>query len=266
MFKQRGFTLIELLVVIAIIVILAAILFPIFAAAREKARTTACLNNMAQLGKGIWAYTIDNNERYPFAGDCGRNDWAKCGWVCVVSSYDSRCTNRVLGYGDWRACQTIAFPELGSLWSYTKNKEIYKCPSWYGWKDYNESLGYYKSFRTRYNCSTARVNYTMNHTFNINGGPPIPLSVVNFPSDTFLLYEESCQSINDGDFWPFGWDIFNDRHTTGANIVHADGHVSRYKVEDVGGGFKYAPGKYYCRYKPDRRNMDAPANNYGDCQ
>ncbi len=63
--KKRGFTLIELLVVIAIIAILAAILFPVFAKAREKARQTACLNNMKQLGLGLMQYVQDYDEAYP---------------------------------------------------------------------------------------------------------------------------------------------------------------------------------------------------------
>ena len=60
-----GFTLIELLVVIAVIAILAAFLFPVFAKAREKARQTACLNNLEQLGLGLFQYTQDNDEYYP---------------------------------------------------------------------------------------------------------------------------------------------------------------------------------------------------------
>ncbi|MES2462938.1 MAG: prepilin-type N-terminal cleavage/methylation domain-containing protein, partial [Armatimonadota bacterium] len=59
---RSGFTLIELLVVIAIIAILAAILFPVFAQAREKARTTACLNNMKQMGTGAMMYAQDYDE------------------------------------------------------------------------------------------------------------------------------------------------------------------------------------------------------------
>src|SRR6056297_580676 len=62
---QRGFTLIELLVVIAIIAILAAILFPVFARAREKARQASCLSNAKQLGLGFMMYVQDYDERLP---------------------------------------------------------------------------------------------------------------------------------------------------------------------------------------------------------
>ena len=63
--KTTGFTLIELLVVIAIIAILAAILFPVFAKARDKARTTACLNNMKQLALAIQMYLGDWDDFFP---------------------------------------------------------------------------------------------------------------------------------------------------------------------------------------------------------
>jgi prepilin-type N-terminal cleavage/methylation domain-containing protein/prepilin-type processing-associated H-X9-DG protein len=61
----RGFTLIELLVVIAIIALLAAILFPVFAKAREKARQISCLSNEKQVGLALFQYVQDNDERYP---------------------------------------------------------------------------------------------------------------------------------------------------------------------------------------------------------
>src|SRR5690242_9905635 len=63
--KRRGFTLIELLVVIAIIAVLAGILFPVFAQARDKARLTACLSNMKQIAHSVTMYTGDYDETLP---------------------------------------------------------------------------------------------------------------------------------------------------------------------------------------------------------
>ncbi len=65
MSKKAGFTLIELLVVIAIIAILAAILFPVFAQAREKARASSCLSNYKQIALAILQYAQDNDEKFP---------------------------------------------------------------------------------------------------------------------------------------------------------------------------------------------------------
>jgi prepilin-type N-terminal cleavage/methylation domain-containing protein len=62
---RKGFTLIELLVVIAIIAILAAILFPVFAKAREKARQTSCLSNEKEIALAILMYTQDYDEKFP---------------------------------------------------------------------------------------------------------------------------------------------------------------------------------------------------------
>ena len=76
----QAFTLIELLVVIAIIAILAAILFPVFARARENARRASCQSNMKQIGLGLMQYVQDYDETYPGAfiqrPDIG---WAGCG-------------------------------------------------------------------------------------------------------------------------------------------------------------------------------------------
>src|SRR5215203_5649261 len=74
--KRRGFTLIELLVVIAIIAILAAILFPVFAQARAKARQAACLSNMKQLGTGLTMYCQDYDEIVPGNAAGGQSDQA----------------------------------------------------------------------------------------------------------------------------------------------------------------------------------------------
>src|SRR5205085_6331083 len=67
--SRRGFTLIELLVIIAIIAILAAILFPVFAQAREKGRQATCTSNNKQIGLAILMYASDYDETFPFAGN-----------------------------------------------------------------------------------------------------------------------------------------------------------------------------------------------------
>ncbi|MFQ6132496.1 MAG: type II secretion system protein, partial [Armatimonadota bacterium] len=104
MFRRAGFTLIELLVVIAIIAILAAILFPVFAQAREKARQTACLSNLKQIGLALAMYVSDNDEMYPRHSlpNSDINDGIEAtyrGWVSNV------------------------------LRPYTRNQKIYQCPS-----------------------------------------------------------------------------------------------------------------------------------------
>ncbi|MFO8078880.1 MAG: DUF1559 domain-containing protein [Armatimonadota bacterium] len=114
---RRGFTLIELLVVIAIIAILAAILFPVFARAREKARQTSCLSNTKQIMLAVLQYAQDYDETYPYASSWGDPD------------------NRV--YWD------------DALQPYINNEQIFRCPSspgqanGYGWNYQN--FGYMSS-------------------------------------------------------------------------------------------------------------------------
>lgn len=105
--RIRAFTLIELLVVIAIIAILAAILFPVFARARESARRSSCSSNMKQLGLGLLQYTQDNDEKFPGA-DCyltanNRGGWASAIYPYVKSSQvyvcpDDSTANRKVSY------------------------------------------------------------------------------------------------------------------------------------------------------------------------
>lgn len=98
-----AFTLIELLVVIAIIAILAAILFPVFAKARESARKTSCLSNLRQIGLGIMQYTQDYDECYPL------ND----------TNIFPPMTGGVAGYMEWAV----------RIDPYVKNTQIYSCPT-----------------------------------------------------------------------------------------------------------------------------------------
>jgi prepilin-type N-terminal cleavage/methylation domain-containing protein/prepilin-type processing-associated H-X9-DG protein len=80
---RRGFTLIELLVVIAIIAILAAILFPVFARAREKGMASACLSNGRQIGMAFMQYADDNDDRLPLTGHSGSLE----SWIYTLQPY-----------------------------------------------------------------------------------------------------------------------------------------------------------------------------------
>jgi len=85
---RKGFTLIELLVVIAIIAILAAILFPVFAKVREKARATSCTSNMKQVGLGLLQYQQDNDEAFPIGFVFqGAVNVPGAGWAGPTSPY-----------------------------------------------------------------------------------------------------------------------------------------------------------------------------------
>jgi len=101
----QGFTLIELLVVIAIIAILAAILFPVFAQAREKARQASCLSNEKQIGTALLMYVQDYDEQFP------------CGSKLSFPNGPGTINNLMAGVG-WG----------GQIYPYTKSAQILKCP------------------------------------------------------------------------------------------------------------------------------------------
>jgi prepilin-type N-terminal cleavage/methylation domain-containing protein/prepilin-type processing-associated H-X9-DG protein len=86
---SKGFTLIELLVVIAIIAILAAILFPVFAQAREKARAITCISNLKQIGTGCLMYVQDWDETYPlgYTWDSNNGVWGGTMWTISLGTY-----------------------------------------------------------------------------------------------------------------------------------------------------------------------------------
>jgi len=121
--RRNGFTLIELLVVIAIIAILAAILFPVFARAREKARQASCLSNVKELMLAIKMYVQDYDEMNPAARNClSGTNWTLTGDIAQLP-----------GCGG-----TFFIPWFLVVQPYIKNTQILRCPSdsfWAcGWK------------------------------------------------------------------------------------------------------------------------------------
>ncbi|MBI5835578.1 MAG: DUF1559 domain-containing protein [Armatimonadetes bacterium] len=100
--KRRAFTLIELLVVIAIIAILAAILFPVFAKAREKARASSCMSNMKQMGLAVMQYVNDYDENYPLGrvragGVANTGNWAQIIQPYIKSTQVFSCPSNSAG-------------------------------------------------------------------------------------------------------------------------------------------------------------------------
>jgi prepilin-type N-terminal cleavage/methylation domain-containing protein/prepilin-type processing-associated H-X9-DG protein len=204
--QRQGFTLIELLVVIAIIAILASILFPVFAKAREKARQANCLSNLKQLGLAVTMYSQDNDECYPIS------PWAGgVGWV-FFPVYPATSTN------PFDATK-------GALYPYVKNKQVYICPS--------DGAG------KQNGCS-----YSMNSYLCWGAGWVTSEGSIPYPSTTPVFLEEAApvsgDSSDDGYFdvgsHETGTEYANpdhsgttpntiaSRHNQGTVIAYCDGH------------------------------------------
>ncbi|MFO8080175.1 MAG: DUF1559 domain-containing protein [Armatimonadota bacterium] len=206
--RQRGFTLIELLVVIAIIAILAAILFPVFAQARAKARQAACMANLKQLGLSITMYAQDHSEMLPVwgygdPGSDGTNGPAQ-------------------GFYSW---DTVIEP-------YLKNQQILKCPD----NPYDRDARGYAI--TRYTGDAYGIDRPIHMDL-----PPLPTETVLLAEKGDKLPGQSgdCameafyQSHDAGD--NVQTDMF---HNDGKNFLFLDGHVKWHSENS--GPFAYNSG------------------------
>ncbi len=183
MFRTRkGFTLIELLVVIAIIAILAAILFPVFAQAREKARGASCLSNTKQIALAVMMYVQDTDEMYPIVQwwNDYRWDTMQGGWAFAVDPY-------IKNLGVWKC------PSDGS--------GLAKCPKGdqWGWAgvilDYPGNA-YHAGWSGSYNYAMGPFNYTETSGISWMELGSVSLSKMVRPADTVLTAERHGQDTN----------------------------------------------------------------------
>lgn len=207
---QSGFTLIELLVVVAIIAIIAAMLFPVFARARENARRAACLSNLKQIGLGLMQYTQDYDEKYPLQ-DGGPN---------VPPDYT------IVNYSTFN----INVPTwVGLLQPYVKSWELFRCPS--------------------VPADTSALNVPNGNNANSYylSGVVAGRSMLVVPNPTQIVYSHENVvyanysaarpiplATNPVTYWAWGRANYDDVHFKGGNLLYCDGHAKWKKKSAIG--------------------------------
>lgn len=194
MCKKNGFTLIELLVVIAIIAILAAILFPVFAKAREKARQTQCLSNLKQLGNAVEMYKQDYDETFPLA----------------------------FYYDSWGDPNTIHW-WMTNLQPYIKNNGILVCPSKSGLLSFCRQADWTEN-------GGIKISYTINDLITM--WPSVMSdSSLNSPANMLIIWEGGWPESNTLDAMDCNWNSGSSYnytsyvHNEGFNALFCDGHT-----------------------------------------
>ena len=194
---RKGFTLIELLVVIAIIAILAAILFPVFARAREKARQTSCLSNLKQLGLGMLMYAQDYDELMP----AGIGYWTT--WQVDPS------TNR-RDNPWWR-----------NIYPYIKNGQIFVCPSYPG---FSSAINDWPAM-AEVPVMGYGANMRLNRMVIAKIKEPASLYMISDDTNSYVYLYPSITALHSSYDWDSQLPVSSARHNDGNNYCFADGHA-----------------------------------------
>jgi prepilin-type N-terminal cleavage/methylation domain-containing protein/prepilin-type processing-associated H-X9-DG protein len=220
--RQRGFTLIELLVVIAIIALLAAILFPVFARARENARRSSCQSNLKQIGIGLAQYTQDYDERLP---------------QCDLNLSGAEVVNVMTG---------ATVNPLKSIYPYIKSTQVYACPS--AAKDTGNPPT--STDDTSYSYNMVLNAWSANAAGNTYGRL---LSEIGSPAEIASFQEYYLRSNRmrcrpyggtgtapspwSYNVWhgevPAGHEAFSNSHFDGGNLLYVDGHVKWKNIQSI---------------------------------
>ena len=233
--NSAAFTLIELLVVISIISLLAAILFPVFARARENARRASCMSNVKQMALAFMQYTQDYDERLPL--------YQRCSAQQPVGGLRGWNTSSCPGQA--------AQPWNNQIQPYVKSTQIFNCPSAkYG--EGEEAVEYKGAATNPPNWSYGYNRYVAFGFLVSSGNPPVDidkpgLSLAAIPQptvtplvmdSTYYLTDPNHQCVNKT-MNPWCTDPNNDssdppnpRHLDTFNIAFADGHVKSAKIND----------------------------------
>lgn len=193
---RKGFTLIELLVVIAIIAILAAILFPVFAKAREKARQTSCLSNLKQLGLAALSYAQDYDEMFMYGQPVAPRT---CLWGVTHTVVDSF---------------NVAYAWPNHFLPHVKNNQVFRCPA-----------------KIPTGCTAdARCYYTNAYGINYDGVCGWAMGSIETPAERMLLQDMEIAFVvpTDPDTVAHtlsGMGTGLTRHNDGANVAFCDGHA-----------------------------------------
>lgn len=223
MTRRRAFTLIELLVVIAIIAILAAILFPVFAQAREKARATQCLSNTKQIATAVNMYVQDYDEMYSL---------------------------NLYTHG------TTAYTFYDLHQPYVKNQGVYVCPS-------DANAPFFQNWLASCSYPfTAALNFRFSYNGNFclfNNGTPgrdaWSMAAIEFPAETaafndgVLMCDFKSPIYDPGSRTGYGSTALKPRHQDGVNVAYADGHAKYLKARQQAtsrdsDGYVVAGGRY----------------------